>query len=197
MPTESHSDSQESEGQDRASLSTRRPVARRRERGRKTKLTPEVQEKIVLLVTNGHYKRVAAQQAGVDERTLYQWIEKGDPTHPMTRAIYRQFRQALEKAEADSEVVLLDKIMKHGTARDHLEVLARRFPERWARKIGIEATGPGSTPDNPIHHQHGHTGTGIQIIIGESGDAWQPDDDPGYFELDVQGTEISEGTPDR
>jgi hypothetical protein len=175
------------------SLSTRR-----RERGRKTKLTDVISTRICDLVRVGHFKRVAAQQAGIDERTLYQWIEKGDPNHPATRTIYRQFRQALEAAEAESEIILLDKITKQGTPRDLLEVLARRFPERWARKIGLEAVGAGTTPDNPIHHRHGGAvATGVTVVIADGDDVWQPTDDPGFFEVQGETMVDDDGYGDR
>ena len=160
-------------------------------RGRKTRLTPEIQAKIVALVKAGHYKRTAAAQAGINERTLYHWYDKGDRDHPNHRKIYGQFRQALDKAEAESEVVLLDKIWQEGTARDHLEVLARRFPERWARRIDVGVQGD---PTKPIEHRHSMGGgshnaapmPAVQILIGSTDDCWQDDDDPGTLEAASQ-----------
>lgn len=164
------------------SASLRKP----REKGRRTRLTPEIQERIVTLVRAGHYKRVAAAQAGVAERTLYQWYDKGDQDHEAHRRIYAQFRQALDEAEAESEIILLDKITKHGTPRDHLEVLARRFPERWGRRINVEAQHQGE-----INHDHrgtiGHVGepAAVRIIIADNGDTWQQGDDPGFSDAAV------------
>jgi transposase-like protein len=161
-----------------------------RGRGRRTRLTPEIQAKIIALVTAGHYKRTAAAHAGINERTLYQWYDKGDREHPSHRKIYGQFRQALDKAEAESEIVLLDKICQEGTARDFLEVLARRFPDRWAKRIDVGVQGD---PTKPIEHRHS-MGNGsqaapmpaVQIVIGSTEDCWQDDDDPGTLEAASQ-----------
>ena len=46
--------------------------------GRKTKLTPERQEKILDCVRIGMSNRAAAQVAGISEKTLYNWIECGE-----------------------------------------------------------------------------------------------------------------------
>ena len=45
--------------------------------GRKTKLTPERQEKILDCVRIGMSNKAAAQMAGISEKTLYNWIECG------------------------------------------------------------------------------------------------------------------------
>ena len=46
--------------------------------GRKTKLTPERQEKILDCVRIGMSNKAAAQMAGISEKTLYNWIECGE-----------------------------------------------------------------------------------------------------------------------
>ena len=46
--------------------------------GRKTKLTPERQEKILECVRLGMSNKAAAQVAGISEKTLYNWIECGE-----------------------------------------------------------------------------------------------------------------------
>ena len=45
--------------------------------GRPSKLTPEVQEKIVTAIRAGNYAQVAAVYAGIGERTFYRWMELG------------------------------------------------------------------------------------------------------------------------
>jgi transposase len=150
--------------------------------GRKTRLTPERQDRICTLVRAGHYKRTAAQQAGIEERTLYQWYAKGDPAHPLHRRKYAQFRQALDKAEAESEVVLLDTVLKTNDPRMALEVLKRRFPTRWGDRTRLEHTGETdeSGESKPIGVNHSgaiDTGAAVQIIFESPADVWDPDVD--------------------
>tara|TARA_R110000796_G_C14571530_1_gene435786 strand:- start:27692 stop:28207 length:516 start_codon:yes stop_codon:yes gene_type:complete len=144
-------------------------------RGRKPKLTPERQDQITTLIRGGNYKRTAAQQAGIDERTFYAWFERGEPGHKSYTRKYAQFRQAVEGAEAESEIILVDAIIKDGTPANKLEVLARRFPERWGRKQQLEHTGKDGAPIDI-------DGTGVSpvtIVIANPDDTWKDSDDPG------------------
>ena len=147
----------------------------KRGRGRQPKLTPERQEKICALIRAGHYKKVAAAQSGISERNFYQWIARGDPEHPGYKKRYADFASAVEQAEAESELVLLDEIKKGGP-REHLEILKRRFPERWGDRHRMEHSGPG---DQPMAVNHSGTIQGpapVQIIINQ-GDTWSEEDE--------------------
>lgn len=46
--------------------------------GRPSKFSPEVQEKIVSALTRGAYIETACTLAGVDKKTFYNWIRRGD-----------------------------------------------------------------------------------------------------------------------
>lgn len=147
--------------------------------GRKCRLTPERQRKITKLIRAGHYKEVAARASGIGERTFYTWYEKGAPGHPETRRKYQQFRQAVDAAEAESEEILLKTILREGGAKGALEVLKRRFPNRWGDRHRLEHTGD---PDAPIgvHHTGEITMTpAVTIVIADPEDVWQESDDPG------------------
>lgn len=161
--------------------------------GRKAKLTAERQARICELIRAGHYKRVAAAQAGISEKTFYEWLQRGEPGAANYQRRFAQFREAVLQAEAESEEILLRKVLEGGP-KLALEILARRFPERWRRRVAVDHKGEQG-------HLHYHTGPGIeggangggrsaavQIVIQESGDAWQPSDDPSY--LIAETTEI-------
>ena len=49
-----------------------------RAKGRKSKLTPELIEKISTEIENGSYQKVAARKCGVGESTFYAWMEKAE-----------------------------------------------------------------------------------------------------------------------
>lgn len=106
---------------------------------RQTKLTPEIQERIVLAVRAGNYLSVAARAAGIHEATLYRWLERG--RGPAGREPYRAFCEALKEAEAAAEVhavaLIRQQMPQQWTAA--MTFLERRFPDRWRRRDTVYA----------------------------------------------------------
>lgn len=100
-------------------------------RGRPTKLNREVIDRLLLAVRNGSTLETAAALAGVDQSTLFRWIQRGK----MGQAPYAQFVVDLEQALAVAEIRDLTRIRRAAergvwqAAAWHLE---RRWPERWA-----------------------------------------------------------------
>jgi transposase len=97
----------------------------------KTKLTPEVQEKILLHLRVGAYVETAAVCAGISKDTFYDWMKKG----ARGQKPYVAFAEAVHKAVAESESRDLATILKASTkywvaAAWRLE---RRFPEKYGR----------------------------------------------------------------
>lgn len=83
----------------------------RRGRGRKTKLTPEVQRKIVHVVEMGGSLKMAANYAGVSHDAVYEWIRRGeghDHREPDERFI--RFAKAVRKAEGDGDAKVLQSV---------------------------------------------------------------------------------------
>jgi transposase len=116
--------------------------------GRPTKLTPEVQDKIVAALRAGNYQETAAMYAGVEARTFYRWMERGE-SDGTEDEIYRQFRQAVEKAKADAEVrdiALIDKAAHDGSWQAAAWKLERKFPHKWGRVNRTEISGPEGKP---------------------------------------------------
>lgn len=76
--------------------------------GRPTALTPEVQEQAVQLARAGAKGAIIADVIGVHESTYRKWLQWGDdrwepkPTdeQPLDRQPYREFREAIRKAQA-------------------------------------------------------------------------------------------------
>jgi hypothetical protein len=107
--------------------------------GRPTKLTPELQRRIVKAVRCGNYGETAAASEGVDRATYYRWMERGaageDP--------FRDFCDAVTRARAIAErrmvnVVRTDATQNAESARWYLE---RSASDRWGRrdKLTIES----------------------------------------------------------
>lgn len=138
--------------------------------GRPTKLTPETQDRICNLIRAGHYFSTAAQASGVHKSTFQEWKTKGESAKA---GKFREFWLAVKEAEGQSELLLVDKILKEGGAKGALEVLKRRFPERWGDRHRLEH----STPDGPLGMSHtGDMGLSVQVVIGDAADVWQDAD---------------------
>lgn len=111
---------------------------------RPTKLTPEVEEKILKAIRSDNYAETAARYAGVDRSTYFRWMERGNPAGiAPADSRYRTFRARVEQAQAEAEVHDVTIIAKAGERdwRARLELLKRRHPERWARRAPSEEEG--------------------------------------------------------
>jgi len=72
---------------------------------RPSKLTPEVEERILEYLRAGNRRNVAVRAAGVGESTFFHWMADDRPR-------YREFRDAAERAEAEAEVALVEAVVK-------------------------------------------------------------------------------------
>lgn len=93
--------------------------------GRKTLYTPARVATILDAIRLGNDKKVAAVAAGVGQSTFYRWLED-----------HQEFREAIEKAEADAET---RKVGIISTAAEDTWTAAawwleRKHPDRWARR---------------------------------------------------------------
>jgi transposase-like protein len=65
---------------------------------RKTKLTPEVQQKIVDAILEGAYDWVAARAVGINQDTFYYWLQRGEAGE----SPYSEFSEAVGHARAEA-----------------------------------------------------------------------------------------------
>jgi hypothetical protein len=147
-------------------------------RGRPTKLTAEVADRIVAAVRAGNYLETAANYAGVHPSTVFRWIKEGEaPGAPRAK---REFCDAVSRARAESEVRVVGQIQRvimggqvlkevtrtlpNGAVETErqfappdgkvaLEFAARAYPDRWARRAALEVSGPGG---GPVQIEQGH-----------------------------------------
>lgn len=125
--------------------------------------TPRVRwEVIVERVRAGSYPEVAAMSTGVSAATFYRWKAIGedrveDDKVRRARAGYREFREALTRAEAEAEmgsIAVVQKAMTGSTGADGKAgrepdwkaaawYLERRAPGRWRRRDSLWHGGPG------------------------------------------------------
>jgi hypothetical protein len=97
----------------------------------RSKLTPELQEKILLHLRVGAYVETAAACAGIHKDTFYEWMKKG----ARGMAPYAAFAAAVNKAVAESESRDLATILKAAQSQWQAAAwrLERRFPEKYGR----------------------------------------------------------------
>ncbi len=102
------------------------------ENGRPTKLTPEIQEKIVQALSIGNYRKDAAEYAGIDAATLYRWVLRGSREKD---SAYADFRTAVLEAESRAKITAIGcitKAMRDGDWRAAAYWLDRKFPHQFS-----------------------------------------------------------------
>lgn len=126
--------------------------------GRKSKLTPELQEKILLFLKAGNYVNTACLACGIDETTFYNWIKWGKKRKA---GIYFKFFQSTKRAEAEAEARLVTLVNLAGPNnwQAAMTMLERKYPERWGRKdrTAVDVTSKGKA---------------IKTYVGISPDDW-------------------------
>lgn len=109
---------------------------------RPTKLTTELQGVICCALAGGNTRATAAGLAGIGERTLYRWLERGEEdSDDDCETEFRQFWQAVKKAEAEA-VEKHVAIVRNAAPRSWQAAawwLERRYPDDWGRKQAIRA----------------------------------------------------------
>ena len=87
---------------------------------------------MVGFIRSGCFVSRACTLAGVSRGAYYDWKKKGLEARERDRTnIYSEFLEAIEMADADVEVALVSQISRDKSWRAKLEILKRRFPERW------------------------------------------------------------------
>lgn len=126
--------------------------------GRPTKLTDEIQQKILQALAAGNYQDTAAAYAGISTSTFYNWLERGKTERirvaagekpKKTEEIFVEFVDAIESARAQAEVrsvALIQKAANDGTWQAAAWYLERSHPQRWGRLNRTEISGPEGGP---------------------------------------------------
>jgi len=99
--------------------------------GRQSKLNAERQARLCEALRAGNTRAAAADYAGVGKTTFYRWIDKGKE---QKTGAFRDFWDAVKKAEADAEVrnVAIIQQAAKKTWQAAAWLLERRRPSRWA-----------------------------------------------------------------
>lgn len=107
-----------------------------RPKGAGIKLTPELQSLVVAHLEAGNYVETAAQAAGVNKVTLYDWLKKGATGEEP----YAGFSNAVVSAQAKAEARDVQRMDVHGLMNWQATAwrLERRHPDRWGRRDRVE-----------------------------------------------------------
>lgn len=116
---------------------------------RSTLLDATIEATILGAIAKGNYRETAARKAGVSERSLRNWCERGRTGEEPFAA----FLAGIEKAEAIAEGDLLEQIRtaepaqgSDGVTRgadvwtSRAWIMERRWPKRWAARVRASVT---------------------------------------------------------
>lgn len=124
--------------------------------GRKSKLTPDTQSKIVQAIGAGNYYKAACRFGGVSYKVFREWMVKGEKAKS---GKFRDFREAIRQAEAQAEVRAVAQWQSHmpDSWQASRDFLARRHPTRWMQQ--------------DRHEVSGKDGTDIKLVVNWDGDS--------------------------
>jgi transposase len=100
-----------------------------------------MQNKIISAIRLGMTYERAATAAGVSVSAFMRWKQKGNAAKS---GKYREFVEALKRAEAEGEAMLLQRIQteaKNGTWQAAAWILERKHRARWGRNVDITSGG--------------------------------------------------------
>jgi transposase len=101
--------------------------------GRPTKLTPEVQARILEALEAGSSQEGAANYAGINPDTFYTWMRRGSQGESQ----FSEFFDAVKRATGALEIELSSIVRgaaKSGNWQAAMTMMERKWPERWARR---------------------------------------------------------------
>lgn len=101
---------------------------------RPSKLTPQVRDTLIAAVKAGAYREDAAAAAGIHAATFYRWMQRGQEAD--APAVYREFCEALTRAEREAQVYLIATIKQAAPTdwRAAVELLRMRWPEKYSER---------------------------------------------------------------
>ncbi len=118
--------------------------------GRKTKLTPELQQRFIKALRAGNWIDTCCDYVNIHVDTYYDWMRRAEQGGKANRA-YSEFSEAVREARAAVEIESVARIRlagSKGNLKADIFFLERSYPERWGRKR-LELTGKDGTPLNP------------------------------------------------
>lgn len=109
--------------------------------GRPSKLTPQLQNRILKLIEAGCFADDAAFEVGISEATYHDWLRRGR----LAEQPYADFLEAVTRARAKARNVRVKRMLRgdsegrsFGAGRASLEYLSRTQPKRWSQRVSVK-----------------------------------------------------------
>jgi len=125
-------------------------------RGRKTKLTPELLDRLEKALASGNYVETACAYVGISRAVYYHWL--AEAAKPRAKKIYLDFLDTVERAKAVAEIrnVQIVQAAAQGDAANEQDpdwraatwFLERAYPRKWGRHERVELSGAEGGPIN-------------------------------------------------
>ena len=126
---------------------------------RPTKLTPELQERIVKDISLGVSYVDASGACGIDYDTFNRWMKRGQDE---ARGKYFEFYGAVTTAKSTAFAnftKVITKASMDGEWRAALEYLKRHDPDNWGDSNKLDVTSGGDPLKIEVHYTNGKAGT--------------------------------------
>ena len=114
---------------------------------RATELTKAVETAICAMIREGNTILDAARSVGIHKATVNRWRVKGRGNKAPAK--YRSFRQAVERAKADSKAELVARIYRASALdwKAAMAILERRHPGEWGKRPTAIVISQGKSPE--------------------------------------------------
>lgn len=114
----------------------KKKAAKKRRTGRPSKLTPETTALVCSAIRKGVTYESAALKGGISEKLFYLWMAKGKKA---TTGKHREFLQAVQRARAEGEEALVERITAGAPGwKGAAWILERRWREDYSRHSPAE-----------------------------------------------------------
>ena len=124
----------------------------KKQTGRKSRLTREVQEQLTNFISRGHFETMACAACAIPESTYFRWKELGEDHLEQrgerkvlvkAKSPYREFREAVEKAKAQARMIHLENIRASAFSTETKDGKTTITPKNWTASAWyLERTAP-------------------------------------------------------
>lgn len=100
--------------------------------GRPIKLTPELHERLVSRIAAGAYKQHAALECGIADKTIHNWIHRGEQGEEPFATFLRDIRKAEGQAIYDA-LSIINACARAGNWKAAAWKLERKYPDQFGQ----------------------------------------------------------------
>jgi hypothetical protein len=128
-----------------------------KKRGRKTLCTPELTRRLCNFIAGACTIQTACEACGVSEKSFFEWLGRGERGEEP----FSQFRASVMRVRGVAKAKIVRSILDYPDWRAKLEILARVFPNEYARTeprvIVIQQPPPAPMPPPTTSVTHNWT----------------------------------------